>query len=115
MKRRSGRDGERRTSWTQWFIVASARASSGMYRSTIPSFATRQVSPPSSVSQTPTAEIATSNRFGSPGQGTIVWRQRPPLPGCQSPREGCSQSPRLSSHVSPPSVLLKSGPGSPPA
>ena len=38
-----------------------------------------------------------------------------PQTGCQSAREGCSQRPRLSSHERPPSVLLKSGPGSPPA
>ena len=44
-------------------------------------FEWRQLAPPSSESQTPTAEIATISRLGSPGQGAIVCRQRPPVAG----------------------------------
>ena len=87
MQRRSGRPGERRTSWTQCAIGLS-RASSGRYSGTIPVFEWSHVSPPSSVSQTPTDEIATSSFEGSPGHGAIVWRQSPPFPGLQSDRVG---------------------------
>ena len=54
----------------------------------MPLFEWRQVAPPSSVSQTPTAEIATISLSGSPGQGTIECRQSPPPPGLQSGRVG---------------------------
>ena len=87
MKRRSGREGARRTSWTQWFIVAVGARLLGHVARHDPVVRERATShrrPP--CSQTPTAEMATSRRFGSPGHGTIVWRQRPPLPGCQSGR-----------------------------
>ena len=74
-----------------------------------------QVSPPSSVSHTPTADIASASLSGSPGQGAIECRHSPPPPGCQSGRVGCSHSVRLSSQVAPPSRLSNSTPGSPPA
>ena len=77
--------------------------------------AVRHVAPPSSVSHTPTAEIASASRSGSPGHGTIECRHSPPPPGCHSGRVGCSQSARLSSQVAPPSRLSNSTPGSPPA
>ena len=54
----------------------------------MPLFEWRHDVPPSSDSHTPTAEIATISRSGSPGQGTIVCRQSPPPPGVQSGRVG---------------------------
>ena len=45
----------------------------------------------------PTADMPSASRSGSPGQGTIECRHRPPPPGCHSSRVGCSHSARLSS------------------
>ena len=50
--------------------------------------ARRPGAPPSRVSKVPTAEIPTHIRRGSVAWGTIVWRISPPLPGCQSGRDG---------------------------
>src|ERR1700759_4092500 len=75
----------------------------------------RQLRPPSSVSQTPTADMAIASLSGSPGQGTPECRHSPPPPGVQLSRVGCSHSVWLSSHVAPSSRLSNSTPGSPPA
>ena len=75
----------------------------------------RQVSPPSSVSQTPTAEIASATRDGSPGHVAIECMHMPPAPGLHSGRVGCSQNAWFSSQLAPPSWLSKSTPGAPPA
>ena len=59
--------------------------------------------------------MAIASRSGSPGQGTIECRHSPPAPGCQIGRVGCLKSAWLSSKVAPPSRLVNSTPGSPPA
>ena len=75
----------------------------------------RQLSPPSSLSQTPAAEIPTASRWGSPGHGQMECSAKPPAPGFHSGRVGTFQSARFSSHVSPESVLTKSAAGATPA
>src|SRR6476661_7000361 len=71
--------------------------------------------PPSSVANVPTALIATHIFSASVGWGTIVWQIRPPAPGCQPGRLGCSRRPSTCRQVAPPSSLRNSPAGSTPA
>ena len=94
-------------------LAAAPRAGSAARRPWLP---WRQVSPPSSVSQTPTAEIAEREplRLARPRDDRV---QAQPAAArlSRSGRVGCSHSARLSSQVAPPSRLSNSTPGSPPA
>ncbi len=90
-------------------------SSSGTYRGTNPLYPVRHVSPPSSESQTPAAEMPTASRCGSPGQGQMECSASPPAPGFHSGRVGTFQSARFSSHVSPESVLVNNAAGATPA
>ena len=75
-----------------------------------------QVAPPSRVSKVPTAEIADPHPLpGSVGWGTIVWRMRPPAPGCQVGRLGWFVRPSTWAQVRPPSSLRNSPAGPTPA
>ena len=64
-----------------------------------------QVAPPSSVANTPAAEMPTQSFCGSDRTARIVCRTRPATPGFQSATEGCSVRPSIFSHVRPPSRL----------
>ena len=92
MNIRSGRFGARWRRCTQSAIVVLRRVLGQVARRRGPRCRAASVAPPSSVSHTPAAEIATASRSGSPGHGAIECRHSPPPPGCQSGRVGCSQS-----------------------
>ncbi len=63
----------------------------------------------------PAAEMPIASRLGSPGQGQIECRQRPPMPPSHRARVGWSQSARLSSQLAPPSALWNRAAGATPA
>ena len=79
MKSTFGRAGCIAMRWTQWPTSASG---SGMYCDCRPRLIGRQVLPPSSVRNTPAAEMAMKIRPGSLGSSRIVCRPIPPAPGC---------------------------------
>ena len=59
----------------------------------MPSLPLRHVSPPSSVSHTPAAEMATASRSGSPGHVTIECRHSPPPRAASEPRRVLPEPP----------------------
>src|SRR5438093_9901156 len=71
--------------------------------------------PPSTVSNVPTAEMATHIRSRSVGCGMIVWRMRPPAPGDHVGRDGWFVKPWTWLHVRPPSSLRNRPAGPTPA
>ena len=80
-----------------------------------PAFIVDQLAPPSSVPNTPTADIPTHIRPSSAGSSTMLCRHRPPNPPSHMARVGCSERGTTSLHVSPPSELLNSAAGETPA
>ena len=80
-----------------------------------PAFIVDQLAPPSSVPNTPTADIPTHIRSVSVGSSTMLCRHMPPKPGSHKALVGCSERGTTSSHVSPPSELLNSAAGETPA
>jgi hypothetical protein len=75
-----GREGCIAMRWTQCPTSASGLGMPSDFR---PRLIGRQVVPPSSVRNAPAAEMAMNIRAGSLGSSRMVWRQRPPAPGCQ--------------------------------
>src|SRR5215468_8624439 len=71
--------------------------------------------PPSSVRNTPAAQIATTIRSGSCGSSMIVCRHIPPAPGCHFEPESCSRNPRTSCQLAAPSVDWNKAASSTPA
>src|SRR5437667_298536 len=73
------------------------------------------VVPPSSGATVAPARIPTHTLPASEGWGTIVWHMRPPAPGRQRGRLGCSRRPATWLQLAPPSSLRNSPAGSTPA
>src|ERR1700734_3326255 len=74
-----------------------------------------QVWPASSERNGPAAEMAMTMRSGLVGSRMMVWRQRPPAPGCQCGPVSLRRRPEGSCQCKPPSVDLKSPASSAPA
>src|SRR6185437_11048638 len=86
-----------------------------MYCDVSPWLMGRQLLPPSSVRNAPAAEMAIKIRSGLLGSKRMVWRHRPPAPGCQRDPEPWPRSPDSSCQLCPPSVDRNSAPSSTPA
>ena len=63
-----------------------------------------QLSPPSSVRNTPAADMAMNMRCGFPGSSKTECRHMPPAPGCQAGPVPCLRNPDSSCQVWPPSL-----------
>src|SRR5919198_1328483 len=73
------------------------------------------VLPPLSDRNAPAAEMATNSRCGFSGSMRIVWRHRPPAPGCHLGPVPWPRRPASSCHVLPPSCVWNRAASSTPA
>src|SRR5262249_17727338 len=87
----------------------------GMYCECRPLLIGLQVLAPSSVRNAPAAEMAMNIRWGLVGSSTMVWRPKPPAPGCQPGADACWRRAASSCHDLPPSVERNSAASSTPA
>src|SRR4029077_20917871 len=112
MKSTFGREGCMAMRWTQWPTSASW---SGIVLDRNPLFVGFHDLPPSSVRNTPAAEMAMNILSALVGSMRIVCRQSPPAPGAQPEAESCVRRADSSAQLWPPSVDLKRAASSTPA
>ena len=99
----------------QRIYIAISAAGSGMYCERSPRLIGFQVLPPSSVRKQPAAEMAMKMRSGFLGSMRIVWRPRPPAPGCHLEPVPWVRRPESSCQLLPPSVVRNIAASSTPA